>query len=210
MHLTRPMLCTALVTLLSLAPATSFADECGDPSPTSLDGISLHEAHTKTELEPHEVRAAKQLLRQFKGDWEGHGVGVVCLGQGANTRERVKQFEIKGDGSGSRERGEIKLHLEHEGGNRTERLRLELNGNRLGTSNAPSSLVEVLSVGEDHVEWVYRYKSSAGYARLPLEARWYLKFSRIPGQAGQRATVEHRIYSLGGLASEGRWTLKRR
>lgn len=208
MRFTKPVLCSTLAYLLLCAPTASFANECGEPSPTTLDGISLHEAHNKTELVPDEVRAAKQLLRRFEGDWQGDGYGVVCLGQGSNIRERVKHYEIEGDGSGKRKHGEIQLDLDHDGGTRTENLRLVLNGSRIGTSNSAGSLVEVLSIGPDHLEWIYRYKGNQG--RIPLEARWYLKFSRTPGLQGQQATVEHRIYSLGGLASHGSWSLSSR
>jgi len=208
MNLSTSALSPIFACLLLCTPAPSLAHECGELSPTTVNGVSLHEAHNITELTPDEIRAAKQLLRQFEGNWEGHGVGVVCLGQGANIRERVKLFEIEGDGTAKRERGEIKLDLKHDRGSRTERLRLVLNGSRLGTSSSTKNLVEVLSIGENHIEWVYRYKGQNG--TTPLEARWYLNFSRTPGLQGQQATVEHRIYSLGGLASQGSWSLNRR
>ena len=148
------------------------------------------------------------MLRLFAGNWEGQGIGIVCLGEGANARERVRHYEIEADGTGKRERGELKLDLQHDQGSRNERFRLVLNGSRLGTSSSPKNIVEVVSIGQDRIEWLYRFKANEG--RAPFEARWQLNFDSTPGRQGRAATIEHWIYGQGGLASKGIWYLSNR
>lgn len=194
--------------LLLWVPAASFAFECGDLSPTVLDDISLHEEHIQTQLTAGQVRAASQLLRRFDGNWQGNGIGVMCLGEGNNSRERVRHYEIEADGTGKRDRGEINAELEHDRGTLIERLRLVLNGSQLGTSNSSSSLVQVLSIGPDQVEWLYRFKGNEG--RSPFESRWRVRFSNTRGRQGHQATVEHWLYGQGGLASMASWSINNR
>ena len=208
MSLPKSALLPLLASVLLFVPKFSNAAECGELSPTTLNGTSLHEAHVPAVLTSDQLRAAKSLLRRFRGNWKGTGTGILCLGQGPNIREKVTHYEIEGDGEGNRSRGSVQLELEHERGKIIEELSLQLNGPRLGTSHQRSSFVEVLSITESQVEWLIRSKANgANGARPPLETRWLVRFTSTQGRQGQQAIVEHSVYTLGGLGSKGSWSL---
>ncbi len=192
----------------ALFTGAAQAVECGDASPTALEGISLHESHEITRLESDEIKSLRNLLKRFAGKWDGAGQGIICLGEGSRSRERVTQYAIEAKGKGSANTGEWNLLLGHDRGTVTERLRLVLQDSTLGTSNSAGSKVEVLALGPNHVEWLYRYKGNQG--RSPHEARWSVQMSNNKGRKGRSATIKHWVYSQGGLASKGSWTIAKK
>ena len=194
-----------LLLLLLLLATSTRGDQCGDESPTLTEGGSLHEASAETVLSPSDRAVIARMLEQFDGDWEGTGIGVLCLGEGDTARERVTRYEIEAEGQGSKTRGELQLELGHERGTVNERLRLLLKGDHLQLRDNVGGL-EILSVSSGMVEYLHRYRTNKG--RTPMEARWRVVVSGRGINA--RLTAEHWIYAPGGLGSYGRWALTRR
>ena len=192
----------AVISLLCSATA-SWAADCGEESPTMLDGGSLHEEAKETILSGPQQANVERMLRAFDGNWEGTGQAVFCLGSEGNTRQRVRNYTIEADGNGSANRGVLELALDHERGTTNERLRLILDDGRLKLRDNIGG-IEVISASANTLEYLHRFRSREG--RIANEIRWRVS---VTGHGiTRRIVAEHWLYTLGGLGSAGIWELR--
>lgn len=160
-----------------------------------------------TKLNRAEHRSLRTLLRKFDGRWLGQIDGFLCKGTFDSPRKEPDNFslevEIDVDSSGNLL---LEADLENERVTRREQLRIFIDSQRFRVDhNSGKGNALIIYSDDSQIEFLTKNV----YEKLDDAIARYMTFRRFE-ISGSTLNIDFFVFDNGVLASQSRWSLKRR